>query len=130
MQSWIFENESLVQVGRGSQNHVVLYSAVVSRRHAELSHEEEAWYLYNRGTNGTYVNGHPLETRCLVQDGMIMRLGESGPKLRIHLSMVEPQSLGKVVKRRRDPSAHATPLPRTVDVPMRDPKRDKSTFLE
>lgn len=54
VQSWTFESEQTIRVGRAADNDVVLYSAVVSRHHLELRREEEAWVAINLGANGTY----------------------------------------------------------------------------
>ncbi|MEA5472089.1 FHA domain-containing protein [Spirulina sp. 06S082] len=120
VQSWVFESEAELTLGRGSQNDVVLYSAVVSRRHAklqqigsqqgnaiaepQLSHDDSAsWEIVNFGANGTYVDGKVLakeQETIPVYDGTIVRLGETGPKIRIRLGAVDPSTLGKVVRRR------------------------------
>ncbi|WP_204106403.1 MULTISPECIES: FHA domain-containing protein [Spirulina sp. CCY15215] len=115
VQSWVFESEAELTLGRGSQNDVVLYSAVVSRRHAKLqqinaiaeqklSHDDSSsWEIVNFGANGTYVDGKVLakeQEKIPVYDGTIVRLGETGPKIRIRLGAVDPSTLGKVVRRR------------------------------
>lgn len=132
VQSWVFNTESIVRLGRGNQNDVVLYSAVVSRRHAELQQVSEQWELRNLGANGTYVNGKLIENNFRLENHMVIRLGESGPKLRVHLGAIEPDVLGKVVKRRTlpttSPGVRSTRPGKSGQI--RDPKRDKSTFLE
>ncbi|MEL6471326.1 MAG: FHA domain-containing protein, partial [Cyanobacteria bacterium J06623_4] len=40
VQSWSFEAEPVVRIGRSVNNDVVLYSAVVSRHHVELRRTE------------------------------------------------------------------------------------------
>ena len=36
VQSWAFESDTVVRIGRATDNQVVLFSAVVSRHHVEL----------------------------------------------------------------------------------------------
>jgi len=118
VQSWTFESESSIQVGRANDNDVILYSAVVSRHHLEIRYaDDSSWELINYGANGTYVDGRPLN-KAAVLDGMIIRLGESGPKIRIRLGAVDPKTLGKTSTYRKS-TASASP----------DLTKSKSTFL-
>ncbi|MEC4983287.1 MAG: FHA domain-containing protein [Oscillatoria sp. PMC 1068.18] len=91
IQSWTFESESAIKIGRSTDNHVVMYSAVVSRHHVELINQPEGWEIVNYGTNGTYVEGKPI-TQVGVEDGMVFRLGESGPKIRIRIGVGDPNA--------------------------------------
>ena len=88
VQSWTFKTESLIRIGRSTDNNVVLYSAVVSRRHVEIKNGDEGWEVINLGANGTYIDGKRI-TRTLVEDTMIIRLASSGPKIQIRLDSVE-----------------------------------------
>ncbi|MBZ8181000.1 FHA domain-containing protein [Oscillatoria salina] len=91
IQSWTFESESVIKIGRSTDNHVVMYSAVVSRHHLELINKPEGWEIVNYGTNGTYVEGEPIAQAAVV-DGMVIRLGESGPKIRIRIGVADPNA--------------------------------------
>jgi pSer/pThr/pTyr-binding forkhead associated (FHA) protein len=86
LQHWQFDNDqSTILIGRALDNHVVLYSAVVSRRHLEIRHNDrDNWELENLGTNGTFLNGKPIE-KTVVVDGMVVRLAASGPQIQIRL---------------------------------------------
>ncbi len=86
LQHWQFDNDqSTILIGRALDNHVVLYSAVVSRRHLEIRHNDQGdWELENLGTNGTFLNGNPIEKTAVV-DGMVVRLATSGPQIQIRL---------------------------------------------
>ncbi|MBF2078493.1 MAG: FHA domain-containing protein [Synechococcales cyanobacterium T60_A2020_003] len=85
VQVWSFENESVIRIGRSSDNHVILYSAVVSRHHVELRRTgEKSWEIVNLGTNGTYLDGKRVN-QIPVVDGVIIRLARSGPNLQIRL---------------------------------------------
>ncbi|MGK7935303.1 MAG: FHA domain-containing protein [Xenococcaceae cyanobacterium] len=88
VQSWTFNNESKISIGRSTSNEVVLYSAVVSRHHVEIRKTADEWELVNLGANGTYIDGKRI-TKTMIVDGMVMRLASSGPKILIKL---EPAS--------------------------------------
>lgn len=88
VRSWTFEDEQVVRIGRSTDNQVVLYSAVVSRRHVELRRDGANWEVINLGTNGTYLDGNPI-TQVPVVDGQIIHLARSGPKIQIHLDKNE-----------------------------------------
>lgn len=90
VQSWTFESESVVRIGRANDNDVIIYSAVVSRHHVELWKDPSGWEIINFGANGTYVNGEPV-VQVSVMDGMTIRLGNSGPKLQVWLGTREPK---------------------------------------
>ncbi len=84
VQSWCFESESVVRIGRSNDNDVIIYSAVVSRHHVELWNHASGWEIINFGANGTYVDDRPI-AQVSVADGMTVRLGNSGPKIRIRV---------------------------------------------
>lgn len=84
VQVWPFENESVIRIGRSTDNHVILYSAVVSRHHVELRQVGGGWEIENLGTNGTYLDGKRI-TKVPVTDGAIIRLARSGPNIQIRI---------------------------------------------
>jgi serine/threonine protein kinase len=84
IQHWTFDESEIVRIGRSTENQVVLYSAVVSRYHAEIRRANSAWEIVSLGANGTYLDGKRI-TQVPVRDGMIIRLARSGPNLQIHL---------------------------------------------
>ncbi len=85
VQSWTFDTESVIRIGRAVDNHVVLYSAVVSRHHVELRRNGLQWEVVNLGTNGTYLDGKRIQQAPLL-DGGILRLARSGPNIQVRLS--------------------------------------------
>lgn len=85
VQSWTFEEEPVVRIGRSVNNDVVLYSAVVSRHHVELRQTEDGWVIHNTGTNGTYLAGQRIDSNP-VHDGLVIRLARSGPNIQINLT--------------------------------------------
>ena len=86
VQSWTFEEEDVVRIGRSVNNDVILYSAVVSRHHVELRRTDEGgWEIQNIGTNGTYLAGQRIESQT-VKDGLVIRLARSGPNIQINVA--------------------------------------------
>jgi eukaryotic-like serine/threonine-protein kinase len=84
VQSWSFEHDPVIRIGRAVDNHVVLYSAVVSRYHVEVRLTDDRWEVVNLGTNGTYVDGKRVHQAPLASGG-IMRLARSGPNIQISI---------------------------------------------
>jgi pSer/pThr/pTyr-binding forkhead associated (FHA) protein len=92
IKSWTFKDESVIRVGRASDNQIVLYSAVVSRRHLEIRQQDDSWVVLSYGTNGTYVNDRPI-SKEIAEDGMVIRLARSGPRLSIHFYTDPPPTV-------------------------------------
>jgi hypothetical protein len=62
-------------IGRGTDAHLRLTDPGVSRRHAQITLQDEGATLTDlRSTNGTHVNGHAIQTADL-HDGDEIRLG-------------------------------------------------------
>ncbi len=105
VQSWTFQEEPKIRIGRSTNNEVVLYSAVVSRHHVEIRKTgDDRWEVVNLGANGTYINDKRINQAAAV-DGMIIRLASSGPKILIKiesesLTSSQEQSEVSVVSRR------------------------------
>ena len=89
VQTWTFQEESVVRIGRAHDNNVVLLSAVVSRHHVEVRQNASEWEINNLGTNGTYISDKRVD-KVAVTDGMIIRLARSGPKIQINLTNHNP----------------------------------------
>ncbi|MGK7901021.1 MAG: FHA domain-containing protein [Hormoscilla sp.] len=121
IQSWTFEPEqnSVITVGRARDNDVVVHSSVVSRKHLELWQNETEWEIINFGSNGTYVNNQAIAQEPVL-DGMIVRLGSSGPKMEIRLAVLD--SNAKIRK------AGGGGKPGTGTGTL-DPSKDRQTFL-
>src|SRR5436190_23719787 len=57
----------------------------VSTRHATIEAEPDGFYLIDqRSTNGTFVNGNPVQKR-LLRRGDIIRLSGHGPPTRVRI---------------------------------------------
>ncbi|HHP7229977.1 MAG TPA: FHA domain-containing protein [Xenococcaceae cyanobacterium] len=111
VQSWTFQEEPRIRIGRSTNNEVVLYSAVVSRHHVEIKKiGNDQWEVVNLGANGTYIDGKRV-TQAMAVDGTIIRLASSGPKILIKIesesvSTAQQQSdtnnIAKIVKETKD----------------------------
>lgn len=89
---------------------MVLFSAVVSRRHIELRRTGITWELINLGTNGTYLDGKPI-AKVPVVDGLIVHLARSGPKIQINVGPNQSNvQLGKTSVKPSDAKAINAPL--------------------
>jgi pSer/pThr/pTyr-binding forkhead associated (FHA) protein len=87
MQRWTFtpDEEDVVRIGRATDNQIILFSAVVSRHHAELRWDKtNGWQIVNISANGTYVEGEPIDTQK-IYDNMTIRLATSGPRIQINI---------------------------------------------
>ncbi len=94
VQSWSFEQDPAIRIGRAVDNQVVLYSAVVSRYHVEVRLTENQWEVVNLGTNGTYLDGKRIHQAPLI-NGSIMRLARSGPNIQISIEGIHAQGGGE-----------------------------------
>jgi hypothetical protein len=66
---------TLLTLGRGLNNDVILEDTRVSRHHAQLRYKSRRFWLTDLGsTNGTFVNGQPVSETAL-HDGDVVSLG-------------------------------------------------------
>ena len=66
---------TMLTVGRGLSNDIILEDTRVSRNHAQLRYRARRFWVADAGsTNGTFVNGEAIEERAL-NDGDIISLG-------------------------------------------------------
>ena len=73
--SWSMVGAALV-IGRSRSCDVVLGHPSVSRRHAELAHAGDLWWVTDLGsTNGTWIRGHRVR-EAVVARGDILGLGQ------------------------------------------------------
>lgn len=108
IQHWTFADESVICVGRATDNNVVLYSAVVSRKHIELRRSNDNWEIVSLGANGTFVDDRRI-TKMPVIDGVTIRLAQSGPQIQIRLG-VASTPLQEVKKPVSQPKPKAAPF--------------------
>ena len=67
--------ETVINIGRQEDNHLVLHDGRVSRKHAQLRFIEGRFMLFDLGsTGGTYVNGVKI-TQHMLSPGDVITLG-------------------------------------------------------
>lgn len=124
VQSWTFEQDATIRIGRSADNDVVLYSAVVSRYHVEIHRIDGGWEIHSLGTNGTYLDGHRI-TQTPVANGIVIRLARSGPNIQIHTTDEHRDALQDLRNSQRggvdlESGTHMEEMPRTrTDMPSR-----------
>ncbi|MGK7873067.1 MAG: FHA domain-containing protein [Xenococcaceae cyanobacterium] len=99
VQSWTFNDKSVIKIGRSRANEVIIHSAVVSRCHVEIIPGNSFWELINKGKNGIYVYEQKLD-RIIVTDGIIIRLSNSGPRIQIQINSAESKARFKIAPRK------------------------------
>lgn len=117
MQKWSFESESVIRIGRVDDNHVVLFSSVVSRHHAEIRRQPRYWEIVGLGANGTFINGEKI-TQAKITTGTIIRIANSGPRIQIFLTDEDMDKDEKI------PESQAP-----ISEPKADPAKERRTFL-
>lgn len=81
-----FIDRPALTVGRGSECHIVINDASISRLHIQFLHQADGDYIQDLdSSNGTWVNDEPLHTTQLLKRGDIVSLGN------IHLLYATPQ---------------------------------------
>jgi hypothetical protein len=72
-----FALDAIASLGRDVNNSVVVDDPFVSSEHALLTFRGRSWYVEDLGsTNGTFVNGLPVETVAALGFGDELQLGE------------------------------------------------------
>lgn len=96
VKSWSFNNKSIIKIGRSSNNHIIINSALISRFHVGIVYENLDWKIINFGSNGTYYKDKFI-TEVPVIDGMVICLCGAGPKIQIHLENFDTELLPKTL---------------------------------
>ncbi|HEY9836120.1 MAG TPA: FHA domain-containing serine/threonine-protein kinase, partial [Vampirovibrionales bacterium] len=120
IKQWRFDNADVIRIGRSpEQTDLVLDDPVVSRLHLELhltqdSTHGKVWELINYGTNGTFVNGHPVQ-RSRLSNGALIQLARGGPLLKFILEpSVSPTSPASPASPVSPVCTHANNPPNTL----------------
>jgi pSer/pThr/pTyr-binding forkhead associated (FHA) protein len=79
-------DRAATSIGRSAGQDVVIPGASVSRRHAVILRDADAYRVVDQSsTHGTFVNAIRVQ-RALLNSGDVLQLGSaSGPSLRFHL---------------------------------------------
>lgn len=74
----ILLNQSIMRIGRGTSNEIVLQDPEVSRQHAQITQRAGIYYLDDLGsTNGTFLNTQRVMGTMALEDDDTINLGES-----------------------------------------------------
>ena len=67
-----------ILIGRADDSTLVLDDDYASTRHARIAQQGDDWYVEDLGsTNGTTVNGQPVQQPWQLNDGDVIRVGHS-----------------------------------------------------
>lgn len=81
VQVWYVASQTVIRIGRESDQDIVIADPYVSRQHAELRNSDGQWRLVALGRHGVIVNGERINETSAV-NGLRFRLGTEGPTLR------------------------------------------------
>jgi pSer/pThr/pTyr-binding forkhead associated (FHA) protein len=85
LHSWQVTDRSPITIGRNDDNDVVIADPHVSRLHVTLVFQDGGWNLISLGRHGTLIGDRAVAESRLI-DGIVFRLGASGPMLRFDSS--------------------------------------------
>ena len=84
LQTWEFQDQSRITLGRGDENQVRISEQQVSRLHLELIFENGGWQLISHGRNGTRINDNQV-SKVTLEYGTVFQLGPGGPSFRFDM---------------------------------------------
>jgi VWFA-related protein len=74
-----YDLKGTTNIGRGTDNHIVLDEPTVSRHHAWIKVEGDDFLVFDIGSaNGTFVNDEQIQEPRSLQNGDVVRFGEAG----------------------------------------------------
>ncbi|MEE4312995.1 MAG: FHA domain-containing protein, partial [Desulfofustis sp.] len=118
--------DSVITIGRHPDCQVVFPRELttISRHHLELRREGNRFQAVDQSTNGTLLNGKPIEQSYL-KNGDVLTLGENGPKISILTSII---SAGEVPEIPPLPAAEKpAPTSRQQSKPGQEPTASRAT---
>jgi pSer/pThr/pTyr-binding forkhead associated (FHA) protein len=108
---FILDPDRTVIIGRSPACDVVLSEPVASREHAEVQRVEGVWWIRDRSSNGTWINGQRVREQS-IQDGDRLKIGAT--ELRFVISATDsPVSLTRPLISRKPtkPAANSSIQP-------------------
>ena len=83
-QQWEFTDETVVTIGRASENDIQLKYPQVSRSHCAIFCSAGQWECCSLGKGGVFIEG-VRHHNTVVTNRLVIQLGKSGPELRLCL---------------------------------------------
>ncbi len=84
LKTWKIAGKNKISIGRETGCDIEVLDPFVSRKHAELVHNDGKWWLVSQGRNGILV--HNLRVEEIPLHGEVtFRLGSAGPEMRFLL---------------------------------------------
>ncbi len=75
---WFLSESGFHDIGRSSENSIVLRDKTVSKRHALLENIDGIWFISDlESRHGTFVNGEQIDRKKGLFSGDKIRIGES-----------------------------------------------------
>ena len=70
-------DKDVFTIGRGAKNDLVLHDPWQARRHVEIRHEGDSYYIHDLGCRcAKYVNGVVIRDTVEIGDGDVITLGD------------------------------------------------------
>lgn len=114
------------KIGRDPSCEVSVPSTFVSRRHAEVTFEDGAWWLCDLGSmNGLWLGEEKVD-RLRLEGHTLVQLGWEGPL--IHLKVDKSQGRSAPPPESREPARPRDPEPVAPPPPPEPPKPEKKPF--
>lgn len=88
LQTWRFQNQEVITIGRNDGNDIVLTDPHVSRAHATVVFDNGVWKIVSIGRHGTLVNDRMVSDAKLT-DQTTFRLGAEGPLLQFDTKLAD-----------------------------------------
>ncbi len=86
--------DSVITIGRHPDCHVCFPKdeITISRRHAEIRREGNRFLAVDNSTNGTLINGKPVQ-QSFLKTGDVLTISEDGPKISFLTTIEEKETL-------------------------------------
>lgn len=91
------EDKSVVTLGRGPSNDIVIDGPQISRHHAKIERNEDGMFLEDLGSaNGTFIDGERI-TRARLEPGQTVSLGSHAIRLDLARGTVQKSYQGDIL---------------------------------
>ena len=97
--------DPVIEIGRHPECHVCFPKDMntISRKHAEIRREGNRFMAIDHSTNGTLVNGKPIQ-EFILKDGDVLTISENGPKISVLTTIIKENELPPELIQPKPPS--------------------------